>query len=50
MRDFSSTKRIVIKVGTNVLSTGGQVDTVFLGVIARYVSLVSHLYLGEDRG
>ena len=38
MRDFSQTKRIVIKVGTNVLSKGGQVDTVFLGVIARQIA------------
>jgi glutamate 5-kinase len=38
MRDFSRTKRIVIKVGTNVLAKGGQVDTDFLGVIARQIA------------
>jgi glutamate 5-kinase len=40
MRDFSQAKRIVIKVGTNVLSKGGQVDTDFLGVIARQIAAV----------
>lgn len=38
MRDFSKTKRIVIKVGTNVLSKGSGVDTDFLVVIARQIS------------
>jgi len=37
MRDFSKTKRIVIKVGTNVLSKKGKVDTDFLCVIAELV-------------
>jgi len=35
MRDFTKTKRIVIKVGTNILSAAdGDVDTTFLRVIA----------------
>ncbi|MCF7957135.1 MAG: glutamate 5-kinase [Phycisphaerae bacterium] len=38
MRDFSKVKRIVIKVGTNVLSKDGMVDTVLLGDIARQIS------------
>ena len=38
MRDFSRTKRIVIKVGTNVLSKGSQVDTDFLTVIAEQIA------------
>jgi glutamate 5-kinase len=38
MRNFSKTKRIVIKVGTNVLSKGTRVDTVFLRVIARQIA------------
>ncbi|MBN1764473.1 MAG: glutamate 5-kinase [Sedimentisphaerales bacterium] len=38
MRDFTKTKRIVIKVGTNVLSKNGRVDTVFLSVIARQIA------------
>lgn len=37
MRDFSKAKRIVVKVGTNVLSHKGRVDTRFLQVVARQV-------------
>jgi len=38
MRDFSQAKRIVIKVGTNVLSRAGRVDTGFLQVVAGQIS------------
>ena len=39
MRDFSKVERIVIKVGTNVLSAeGGGVDTSVMRVVARQVS------------
>lgn len=38
MRDFSKAKRIVIKVGTNVLSKKGWVDKAFLRVIARQIA------------
>ena len=37
-RDFSAVKRVVIKVGTNVLSRDGAVDEAFLGVIARQIT------------
>jgi glutamate 5-kinase len=38
MRNFSNIKRIVIKVGTNVLSDGDLVDTGFIGSIAGQIS------------
>ncbi len=38
MRDFSKAKRIVIKVGTNVLSKKGWVDKAFLRIIARQIA------------
>ena len=38
IRDFSRTKRIVVKVGTNVLSSKGRVDTSFLSVVARQIA------------
>ena len=38
MRDFSRVKRIVIKVGTNVLSAQGKVDTGFLRVVAKEIA------------
>jgi len=38
MRDFNNVKRIVIKVGTNVLSKDGMVDTGLLHDIARQIS------------
>ena len=38
MRDFSKVKRVVIKVGTNILSKKGRVDTDFMDVIARQIS------------
>jgi glutamate 5-kinase len=38
MRNFTETKRIVVKVGTNVLSKDGGVDTDFLQVIAQQIS------------
>ena len=43
MRNFTKTKRVVIKVGTNILSRPNGVDTDFLRVIARQIAeLVSH--------
>ena len=38
MRDFSKTKRIVVKVGTNVIGSKAGVDTRFLGVIAGQIA------------
>ncbi|MBN2377262.1 MAG: glutamate 5-kinase [Sedimentisphaerales bacterium] len=38
MRNFSKAKRIVIKVGTNVLNNAGKVDTHFLAVIAQQIA------------
>ncbi len=38
MRNFENIKRVVIKVGTNVLSRDGAVDEAFLGVIARQIA------------
>ena len=38
MRDFTNTRRIVIKVGTNVLSDGDLVDVKFIGRIAAQIS------------
>ncbi len=38
MRDFSHIKRVVIKVGTNVLSKNSQIDVEFLGIIARQIA------------
>jgi len=38
MRDFNKTKRIVIKVGTNVLSKNAKVDTAFLKLIAKQIA------------
>lgn len=38
MRDFAKTKRIVIKVGTHVLSKDSAIDTDFLCVIARQIA------------
>ena len=38
MRDFARTQRLVIKVGTNVLSRNGGVDTAFLHVIAQQMA------------
>ncbi|MCK5269884.1 MAG: glutamate 5-kinase, partial [Sedimentisphaerales bacterium] len=38
MRNFINTKRIVIKVGTNVLSKKGRVDTEFLQIIAGQIA------------
>jgi glutamate 5-kinase len=40
MRDFSKTKRIVIKVGTNILSDGDLVDMEFIRSLARQISSV----------
>ncbi|MBN1833048.1 MAG: glutamate 5-kinase [Deltaproteobacteria bacterium] len=42
MRDFSNTKRIVIKVGTNVLSDGELVDMEFIRSIAGQISSLVH--------
>ena len=41
MRDFRRVKRIVVKVGTNVLSKNGRVDTEFIRVIARQISQIA---------
>ncbi len=38
MRNFTKTQRLVIKVGTNVLSLNSGVDTDFLRVIARQIA------------
>ena len=38
MRDFSKAKKIVVKIGTNVLSNNGSVDIKFMKDIARQVS------------
>ncbi|MBN1795436.1 MAG: glutamate 5-kinase [Sedimentisphaerales bacterium] len=37
MRDFSDTKRIVIKIGTNTLSKKGRIDTTYVGRIAKQI-------------
>jgi glutamate 5-kinase len=37
MRDFSKTKRIVIKIGTNILTKNGGVDAAYVRRIARQV-------------
>jgi glutamate 5-kinase len=43
LRDFSKAKRIVIKVGTNVLSKNNRVDIDFLHIIAGQIAdLVAH--------
>lgn len=38
MRDFTNASRVVIKVGTNVLSKNGKVDTAFLRLIAGQIT------------
>jgi len=38
MRNFTNAKRIVVKVGTNVLSRNSKVDTDFLAVIAEQIA------------
>ncbi len=38
MRDFTKTKRIVIKIGTNVLTKNGGVDTKYVQNIARQIN------------
>jgi glutamate 5-kinase len=38
MRDFSEVKRIVIKIGTNTLSSGGRIDTSYLRGIAGQIA------------
>lgn len=38
MRDFSKTKRIVIKIGTNTLSKNGGIDAAYVGRIAKQVA------------
>jgi len=45
MRDFSKARRIVIKVGTSVLSKNGAVDTDFLRVVAGQISAL----IGQKR-
>ena len=40
MRDFSTIRRLVIKVGTNVLSGSGGIDTDYLRVMARQIAQV----------
>ena len=38
MRDFSKAKRIVIKIGTNILTKDSSVDTAYVSQIARQIS------------
>ncbi len=38
MRDFSKSKRVVVKIGTNVLSKGSSVDTAYVRRIAGQIS------------
>ena len=38
IRNFESVRRVVIKVGTNVLSAGGAVDEGFIDVIAKQIA------------
>ena len=38
MRDFSNTKRIVVKIGTNILTKDGGVDTAYVAKIARQIA------------
>jgi glutamate 5-kinase len=37
MRDFSKTKRVVIKIGTNTLAKGGGIDATYFGGVAEQV-------------
>jgi len=37
MRDFSKTKRVVIKIGTNTLAKGGGIDATYFGGVAAQV-------------
>ena len=38
MRNFEKTKRIVIKIGTNILSKDDRVDADYIGLVARQVN------------
>lgn len=38
LRDFSNVKRLVVKVGTNILTKNGGVDTAFMGEVARQLA------------
>jgi len=40
MRDFNKTKRVVVKIGTNVLTKDGRIDTDYVGRIAGQVNLL----------
>ena len=37
MRDFSKTRRVVIKIGTNTLAQNGGIDTAYFAGVARQV-------------
>lgn len=37
MRDFSKTKRVVIKIGTNTLAKDGGIDTAYFGTVAAQI-------------
>ena len=38
MRDFSKTKRVVVKIGTNTLTKDGAIDTAYVGRLARQIA------------
>ena len=38
MRDFSKVKRIVVKIGTNTLTKDGEVNTAYVGRLARQIT------------
>ncbi|MFH1615241.1 MAG: glutamate 5-kinase [Planctomycetota bacterium] len=40
MRDFTKVKRIVIKIGTNTLSKGVNIDSAYFGKVAKQISLL----------
>ncbi|UCG47226.1 MAG: glutamate 5-kinase [Phycisphaerales bacterium] len=39
MRDFSKAKRIVVKIGTKILTKGEKVDAPYVGLVAKQVSI-----------
>lgn len=45
MRRFDSVRRVVVKIGTNVLTSGDEIDTEYIGSIARQIAAVR----GEGR-
>ncbi|MCF7947307.1 MAG: glutamate 5-kinase, partial [Spirochaetia bacterium] len=38
MRDFSTTKRIVIKIGTNLITTENSLDTAYMDLISGQIA------------